>query len=65
MSLLEFATDVHEVIPFTNKVAEIDHGLTQLHGDWATALYDAIVVASRPAEQKLRPSGARPRLRRG
>jgi Ca-activated chloride channel homolog len=46
MSLLEFATDVHEVIPFTNKVAEIDHGLTQLHGDWATALYDAIVVAS-------------------
>ena len=46
MSLLQFATDVRELAPFTNKVAEIDRGLSQLRGDWATALYDAIYLGS-------------------
>jgi Ca-activated chloride channel family protein len=46
MSLLQFATDVHELTPFTNKLAQIDRGLSQLHGDWATALYDAIYLGS-------------------
>jgi Ca-activated chloride channel family protein len=46
MSLLQFATEVRELTPFTNKVGEIDHGLAQLRGDWATALYDAICQAS-------------------
>jgi Ca-activated chloride channel family protein len=46
MSLLEFATDVHEVTPFTNKVAVIDRGLGALHGGDATALYDAIYLGS-------------------
>ena len=46
MSLLEFATEVRELTPFTNKVALIDHGLSQLHSDYATALYDAIVLGS-------------------
>ena len=46
MSLLQFATDVRELTPFTNKVAQIDRGLGQLHGDWATALYDAIYLGS-------------------
>jgi Ca-activated chloride channel family protein len=46
MSLLQFATYVSELAPFTNKVAQIDHGLSQLHGDWATALYDAIYLGS-------------------
>jgi Ca-activated chloride channel family protein len=46
MSLLEFATGVHELTPFTNKVARIDRGLGQLRGDWSTALYDAISLAS-------------------
>jgi Ca-activated chloride channel family protein len=46
MSLLEFATEVRELTPFTNKVAHIDRGLGQLRGDWATALYDAISLAS-------------------
>jgi len=36
MSLLQFATNVSELTPFTNKMAQIDHGLAQLHGDWAT-----------------------------
>ena len=46
MSLLEFATEVRELTPFTNKLSQIDHGLGLLRGDWATALYDAICLAS-------------------
>jgi len=46
MSLLQFATDVRQLTPFTNKVSLIDHGLGQLRGDWATALYDAIFLGS-------------------
>jgi Ca-activated chloride channel family protein len=46
MSLLQFATEVRELTPFTNKVAQIDRGLSQLRGDWATALYDAIDLGS-------------------
>ncbi len=46
MSVLQFATDVRELTPFTNKLAAIDRGLGELHGDWATALYDAICLGS-------------------
>lgn len=46
MSVLQFATDVHELAPFTNKMSVIDRGLSELHGDWATALYDAICLGS-------------------
>jgi Ca-activated chloride channel family protein len=46
MSLLQFATEVRELTPFTNKLSQIDHGLGQLRGDWSTALYDAICLAS-------------------
>ena len=46
MSVLQFATEVRELTPFTNKLALIDHGLGQLRGDWATALYDAIYLGS-------------------
>jgi Ca-activated chloride channel family protein len=46
MSVLQFATTVRELTPFTNKLALIDHGLGELRGDWATALYDAICQGS-------------------
>jgi Ca-activated chloride channel family protein len=46
MSLMQFATEVRDLTPFTNKASQIDHGLSQLHGDWATSLYDAICQAS-------------------
>ncbi len=46
MSLLEFATEVKELTPFTNKIAVIDRGLGNLHADNATALYDAILLGS-------------------
>jgi Ca-activated chloride channel family protein len=55
MSLIEFATDVHERTPFTNKVSQIDRGLGQLHGGEATALYDAIYLGS----QRLGPQQGR------
>ncbi len=46
MSLLQFATDVSELTPFTSKVSQIDRGLDRLHSDHATALYDAILLGS-------------------
>jgi Ca-activated chloride channel homolog len=46
MSLLQFATEVKELTPFTNKISQIDHGLNQLHPDYATALYDAILLGA-------------------
>jgi Ca-activated chloride channel family protein len=46
MSIFQFATVVRELTPFTNKLPEIDRGLGQLRGDWATAVYDAVVEAS-------------------
>jgi Ca-activated chloride channel family protein len=46
MSVLQFATNVRELTPFTNKPAQIDHALGQLRGDFATALYDAISLGS-------------------
>ena len=46
MSLLQFATEVRELTPFTSKVSQIDRGLGQLRGDFATALYDAIYLGA-------------------
>ena len=46
ISLLEFATDVRQVVPFTNQANRIDRGLASLRGGPATALYDAIYLAS-------------------
>jgi Ca-activated chloride channel homolog len=47
MNLIEFATDVQELTPFTNKVNLIDHGLDRLRGGPSTALYDAIFLGSK------------------
>ncbi len=52
MSVLQFATEVHELTPFTNKLAVIDHGLSELRGDCATALYDAICLGSEKLGKK-------------
>jgi Ca-activated chloride channel homolog len=46
MSVFQFATEVRQLTPFTNNLSQIDRGLGQLRGDWATALYDAIVEGS-------------------
>ena len=62
MSLIEFATDVRLLVPFTNKLGLIDHGLGSLRGGDATALYDAIYLGSRDLRQEGRPQGTRARL---
>jgi Ca-activated chloride channel family protein len=46
MSVLEFATDVTQLTPFTNNLSQIDHGMGELRSDWATAMYDAICLGS-------------------
>lgn len=46
ISLLEFSTDVRQVVGFTNQASRIDRGLASLRGGHATALYDTIYLAS-------------------
>lgn len=46
MSVMQFATTVSVLTPFTDKVSLVDRGLKRLHKDFATALYDAIVQGS-------------------
>jgi Ca-activated chloride channel family protein len=46
MSVMQFATEVRALTPFTNNMGQIDRGLNQLHSDFATALYDAISLGS-------------------
>ena len=46
ISLLEFSSEVRQVVGFTNQASRIDRGLTSLRGGQATAMYDAIYLAS-------------------
>jgi Ca-activated chloride channel homolog len=46
MALYEFATYVRELSGFTNKLSQIQRGFDSLRGGDATALYDAIYLAS-------------------
>ncbi len=52
MSVIEFATYVTERTAFTNSLKQIDRGLDNLRGGDATALYDAIYLASQRLGQK-------------
>ncbi len=46
LDLMEFSSEVREVVPFTNNLRQIDSGLDRLRGGPATALYDTIFLAS-------------------
>ena len=46
MSVLQFATEVSVLAPFTNKVSQVDRALNHLHTGWATAFYDAVCAGS-------------------
>lgn len=46
LSLIEFSSDVREVVPFTNKLHRIDAGLETLRAGSATALYDAVYLSA-------------------
>ncbi|MDR3740657.1 MAG: VWA domain-containing protein [Terracidiphilus sp.] len=52
MSLLEFATFVREVTPFTNKESQLNRGLNSLRGGDATALYEAIYLGAQRLGKK-------------
>ena len=52
LSLIQFATDVRQVVPFTNKVPQLDRGLNSLRVGDATALYDAIYLGSESLAKK-------------
>jgi Ca-activated chloride channel homolog len=46
MSLLEFASAVRELAPFTNKANRIDRGIARLRGGGGTAFYSAVAFGS-------------------
>jgi Ca-activated chloride channel family protein len=46
IDLMDFSDDVAEVVPFTNNVHEFESGLGRIQRGEATALYDAIYLAS-------------------
>jgi len=52
MSLIEFATDVRQLVGFTNKIPQLDRGLNGLRVGDATALYDAIYLGSEGVAKK-------------
>jgi Ca-activated chloride channel family protein len=52
MSVIEFATNVHLLVDFTNKPAQLDRGLTSLKSGEATALYEAIYLGSQELAKK-------------
>ena len=52
MDLMDFNSDVREVVSFTNNIRRIDNGLENLSNGPATALYDAIYLASQSLSQQ-------------
>ena len=59
IDLMEFADDVTELVPFTNEARRVESAMGHLqHGD-ATALYDAIYLASHRLFQMPANTGAR------
>ncbi|HVW78878.1 MAG TPA: VWA domain-containing protein [Alloacidobacterium sp.] len=46
LDLIDFSSDVREVVPFTNKFSRIDYGIENLLPGPATALYSAVYLAS-------------------
>jgi len=65
VDLMDFSDTVREIVPFTNDVKRIDAGLGKLERGDATALYDAIYLASqRLGETHASPMAAGGDLRR-
>lgn len=52
MSLIQFATYVSQLVPFTNKVSQLDRGLNSLRVGDATAIYDAIYLGADGLKKK-------------
>jgi Ca-activated chloride channel family protein len=52
MSVYQFSEIVSEVVPFTADLKRIDRGITEIHSGAATAMYDAIYLASEALESR-------------
>ncbi len=52
MSLIQFATDVRQLVGFTNRIPQLDRALNSLRVGEATALYDAIFLGSEGLAKK-------------
>ncbi len=59
VSLLSFADDVTEVVPFTSDVHEIESGFGRIQRGEATAMYDAVYLAGQRLHDASGASGAR------
>ena len=46
LSLFEFSEHVDQLTPFTSSISRIDNGINRVQGGAATALYDAVYLAS-------------------
>jgi Ca-activated chloride channel homolog len=46
LDLIDFSSDVREIVPFTNKLSWIDHGIESLTTGPATALYSAVYLSA-------------------
>lgn len=46
LALFQFATEVDEVVPFTNDLGRIDRGIREVSVGGSTVMYDAIYLAS-------------------
>jgi Ca-activated chloride channel family protein len=59
LDLMEFADQVREVVPFTNQVKRVEDALGEFQRGDATALYDAIYLASDQLAQRKADAGRR------
>jgi Ca-activated chloride channel family protein len=59
LDLLSFSDDVAELVAFTNDVKRIDNGLGKIQRGDATALYDAVYLASQRLAEEPSTNGAR------
>jgi Ca-activated chloride channel family protein len=52
LALYQFAEETEELVPFTSDISRIDRGLRRAHIGSATAMYDAIFLASRALSRR-------------
>jgi len=65
MEVLQFATSVSEIVPFTSDAKRIDDGLSELTEGETTHLYDAIYLAGQNLSERrlgVSPNGVRKRI---
>jgi Ca-activated chloride channel family protein len=59
LDLMEFADVVREIVPFTNQRKQIENGINGIQRGEATALYDAVYLASQRLDSTSEANGRR------